>query len=134
MGHGTKSSLDFISKLKSSLDFILLSQNRPSIGTAVCKWMDETVCRFAILSLYPSGFSLLPFPRIPYTPVRAVLLCCCALYSTTTEPSDSDPSLFSQSATELAASLAAWEGEIQITDYEDACGGWRHKGVEHGGV
>jgi hypothetical protein len=93
MGHGIKSILDFISKAKPSLDFILLSQNRLSIGTAVCKWMDETVCRFAILSTYPSGFSLLPFPRIPYTPV---LLCCCALYSTTTEPSDSDPSLFSQ--------------------------------------
>ena len=40
--------------------------------------MDETVCRFAFLSLYPSSFSLLPFPRIPYIPV---LLCCCALYS-----------------------------------------------------
>jgi hypothetical protein len=43
---------DFISKAKSSLDFILLSQNRPSIGAAVCKWMDGTVCRFAIPSLY----------------------------------------------------------------------------------
>jgi hypothetical protein len=27
--------------------------------------MDGTVCRFAFLSLYPSSFSLLPFPRIP---------------------------------------------------------------------
>ena len=89
--------------------------------------MDETVCRFAFLSLYPSSFSLLPFPRIPYIPV---LLCCCALYSTTTESSDSDPSLFSQSATELAV----WEGEIYITDYENVCDGWRHKGVEHGDV
>lgn len=89
--------------------------------------MDETVCRFAFLSLYPSSFSLLPFPRIPYIPV---LLCCRALDSATTESSDSDPSLFSQSATELAV----WEGEIYITDYENVCDGWRHKGVEHGDV
>ena len=54
--------------------------------------MDETVCRFAFLSLYPSSFSLLPFPRIPSIPV---LRCCRALYSATTESSDSDPSLFS---------------------------------------
>ena len=93
MGHGIKSSLDLLSEVKSSLDFILLSQNRFSIGTAVCKWMDETVCRFAFLSPYPSSFSLLPFPRIPYTPV---LLCCCASCSATTESIDSDPSLFSQ--------------------------------------
>ena len=49
MGHGIKSSLDFLYEIKSSLDFILLSQCRLSIGTAVCKWMDETACRFAFL-------------------------------------------------------------------------------------
>jgi hypothetical protein len=37
MGHEIKSSLDFLSEVKSSLDFILPSQNRLSIGTAVCK-------------------------------------------------------------------------------------------------
>jgi hypothetical protein len=62
MGHGIKSSFYLLSEVKSSLDFILLSQHRLSIGTVVSKWMDETVCRFAFLSLYPSSFSLLPFP------------------------------------------------------------------------
>jgi hypothetical protein len=76
---------------KSSLDFILLSQNRLSIGTAAHKWMDETVCRFAFLSLYPSSFSLLPFPRIPCASV--LLCCCCALHSAATESSGSGPSL-----------------------------------------
>jgi hypothetical protein len=56
--------------------------------------MDETVCSFAFLSPYPSSFSLLPFPRSPHTPV---LLCCCALYSATTESSGSNTSLFSHS-------------------------------------
>jgi hypothetical protein len=37
MGHGIKSSLDVPSGVKSSLDFILLSQKRLSIGAAVCE-------------------------------------------------------------------------------------------------
>ena len=63
MGHGIKSSLDLLSEVKSSLDFILLSQNRLSIGTAVCKWMDETV--------------------LFYLPILAVSHCCLFLESPT---------------------------------------------------